>query len=324
MIMKGIGIWNIEESGPVKLKESDLALEKNLENWIENDPALLQNGLTIVGRQLYTEAGPLDLLALDPQGQWVVIELKTGILRRDVVAQVMDYASCISSMPFENLTREIEKYLASKDRSISISDLLHERGLSPEEQDDDRDVLMYIVGTDREPGLERMTSFLGEKYEVPITAVTFDVFELEDGEKILVREMIESELETTPAQSRRKYTVEKSIKYANRFSTGEKFQKLFDVAQELQLYPRPWDTSIMYTSPSNRRNTLFTVWGEPNKDGTLKVYIETAAFSMFYPIADETAQRFLGKSGFRSMDSKDIQEFIETLKALFNTISSEG
>lgn len=319
--MKKIGIWNIEETGPVKLKESSVALEKNLENWIENDPALLQNGLTIVGRQLFTEAGPLDLLALDPQGQWVVIELKAGTLRREVVAQVMDYASCIATMPFEKLSKGIDSYLANKNQSLS--DLLQERGLDSEEYGDDRDVLMYIVGTDHEPGLERMTSFLGEKFEMPISVVTFDVFELENGEKILVREMIESEFETTQKIPKKKYTVDDVIKYANKFPTGENFHMLFDAAQDLQLYPRPWATSIMYTPPSNRRYTLFTVWTTPNKDGTLKVYVETPAFSSFYPITDETAQRFLGEPGYRSMNTDGVQEFIETLNALFNTISPD-
>ena len=40
--------------------------ERHLEEWIEKDPALLQGGLAIVGRQIVLEGGRLDLLALDP------------------------------------------------------------------------------------------------------------------------------------------------------------------------------------------------------------------------------------------------------------------
>ena len=45
--MTKIGLWQIEDNGPVKIKESNVGLEKSLEDWIERDPTLLQSGLTI-------------------------------------------------------------------------------------------------------------------------------------------------------------------------------------------------------------------------------------------------------------------------------------
>jgi RecB family endonuclease NucS len=72
--------WIIEKQKISKLRESTVGIEKNLEIWIEEDPSLVQSGLTIVSRQLNVEGGRLDLLALDPQGRWVVIEVKAGML----------------------------------------------------------------------------------------------------------------------------------------------------------------------------------------------------------------------------------------------------
>jgi RecB family endonuclease NucS len=112
--MAKIGLWQVTDERPVKLKTSSFDLEKHLEDWIENDPGLLQSGLTIVARQLHTDSGPLDLLALDPQGQWVVIELKTGMLRRGTIAQALDYAACIAGMPFDDLTEKVNAYLSTK------------------------------------------------------------------------------------------------------------------------------------------------------------------------------------------------------------------
>ena len=86
-------------------------MEQNLEDWIEREPGLLQTGLTIVGRQVGLESGRLDLLALDPQGHWVVIEIKSGDLRREAVAQVLDYASCIATMPHDELRQKVNEYL---------------------------------------------------------------------------------------------------------------------------------------------------------------------------------------------------------------------
>ena len=53
--------------------------------------------LTLVGRQTPTEGGPLDLLGVDGDGKLVVFELKRGTLLRDAVAQILDYASPIST-----------------------------------------------------------------------------------------------------------------------------------------------------------------------------------------------------------------------------------
>jgi len=65
--MTKIGLWQILKNGPSSLQKSGIGLEKYLESWIEIDPSLVQAGLTIVGRQFPTEAGPIDLLGLDSQ-----------------------------------------------------------------------------------------------------------------------------------------------------------------------------------------------------------------------------------------------------------------
>jgi RecB family endonuclease NucS len=88
--MRTIGLWQISDSGPSCLQNADVALERDLEVWIERDPALLERGLVIVGRQIRLESGPLDLLALDPQGRWVLIEIKRERLRREALFAVSE------------------------------------------------------------------------------------------------------------------------------------------------------------------------------------------------------------------------------------------
>ena len=96
--MADVGIWKIDNNAPVRLAKSNISLERDFEDWISADPSLLQEGLTIVGRQLRVAGGIIDLLALDIQGRWVVIELKRSQLRRDVLIQSIDYASSIATM----------------------------------------------------------------------------------------------------------------------------------------------------------------------------------------------------------------------------------
>ena len=73
--MTGIGLWSIADGMPARLTADEVERERFLEDWIEADPDLLERGLTIVARQLRLEGCPLDLLAIDQQGRWVLIEI---------------------------------------------------------------------------------------------------------------------------------------------------------------------------------------------------------------------------------------------------------
>ena len=70
--MAHLGMWTVDGAAPRRVGRSGVGLESSLEDWIANDSSLLSDGLTIVGRQVYFEGGPLDLLAIDWQDRWVV------------------------------------------------------------------------------------------------------------------------------------------------------------------------------------------------------------------------------------------------------------
>ena len=69
-----------QQPEPRRVERSHIALEKHLEDWIANDVTLIAEGLTLVGRQISIDDGRLDLLAIDSQDRWVVIEIKPGLL----------------------------------------------------------------------------------------------------------------------------------------------------------------------------------------------------------------------------------------------------
>ncbi len=48
----------------------------DLEEWIASDSSIIRPGLHLIGRQVTTRSGPLDLLAIDRSGDLVIIELK--------------------------------------------------------------------------------------------------------------------------------------------------------------------------------------------------------------------------------------------------------
>ena len=83
--------------------------ERELEDAIVEDPSIVAEGLRIIGRQLRTATGPLDLLGVDENGALVVIELKRDDVVRRYIAQALDYWSYVKSLSSDDLARFIER-----------------------------------------------------------------------------------------------------------------------------------------------------------------------------------------------------------------------
>ena len=82
-----IKTWEIVE-GQLKLVSATLSEHGrtepyDLETWIATHPSILREGLKIIGRQVMTRSGPLDLLGIDHTGDLYVIELKRDRLPRE-------------------------------------------------------------------------------------------------------------------------------------------------------------------------------------------------------------------------------------------------
>lgn len=318
--MQKVGVWQISEHYPAKLKPSRIDLESDLETWIEHDPGILREGLTIVGRQVKVEGGYLDLLALDSQGRWVVIEIKSGLLRREVLAQVWDYASCIATMPWNELHEKVKTYLAQHPNSAAVT-------LEEESQDTEnhRQVSMFVVGTGLGIDLERMTTYFAEEYNVPITAVSYQVFELADGQRMLIREIADSESilkvpgDVTPSAP----AIETLCEQAESLGIGREFRLFLEAGRQYNLYPRTYKGSVMYTPPSNRTRMLFTVRVKSDKRKRVQVYVGPSAFAEFFDVSEDEAIRLLGEDGWRWMDSEDVQHFVHGLKQLMANAQTE-
>jgi len=287
--MDTIGLWHINDGGPARLSVTELAAERDLEAWIERDPALLESGLVIVGRQVRLEGGPLDLLALDPQGRWVLIEIKRERLRREVIAQAIDYASCLQGVAPAWLREQCDAYLRSKHAPVMLDGLLEQRGRTLEEEADGREILTYLVGTGLDSGLERMVGFLAERAEMAVRLVTFSVFRDGQGKLLLAREIHESD-EQTPGMRRQPSAPapapEAVLALADQNGVGGVMRTIYRAATELGLHVRSWGRSIMFAPPTAKKRCLFTVWTDrrPQEPGVAKSVISPEAFEQFYGI----------------------------------------
>ena len=311
-----LAAWRIGDQRPERAKRSEIRLERMLEDWIEADPDLVLEGLVIVGRQVGLGGGRqrLDLLGLDPAGRWVVLELKPGVLYGETVGQALSYVAAIRMLPPADLRSIAEDYLKrhpSADASRRLNAAL------PDDADDSSppEVAAVLVGTAPDPGLEPLIEFLAADHGVDIGAVTFEVFELADGARIMIREITEA----APSVGEEPISTDEKLKGVLEQADENGDRAIFDdflaAGERLGLHARPYKVSVMFTPPTNRTRMLFTIWTER---GASTMYTSSEAFAEFFPeISVDRVRLHLGPDGPRELDENNAAEFIDGLERLF-------
>ena len=161
------GIWEVNETtkDANMLEETGRAeTEALLEDAFVRNPSLLMPGLELVGRQLSTSNGFLDLLGVDSEGRLVVFELKRGTVTRDAVAQAVDYASWLDSLDDAVLWNRI----AENSGRTGIDNIENFETWYDEHDNWDsleslRPVRIVLVGLGTDEAVRRMVDWLTEK-----------------------------------------------------------------------------------------------------------------------------------------------------------------
>ena len=172
-------VWRVDGDGPKLLKPSRLNEEKRLEDWLCDDVRLLSEGLLVIGRQIALSGGTLDLLAVDQEANLVIVELKRDRTPREVVAQTLDYASCIEDFGREDVERYARDFLHEEFDAAFARRFGHE---APESVNSRH--RMYIVASALDSATMRIVEYLSRVHGVDINAATFSYFDTEQGEFI--------------------------------------------------------------------------------------------------------------------------------------------
>lgn len=176
------GIWKIGEE-PKALASIQLEDELLLEEQISKDISILNPNWMLIGRQVYTDFGKyIDLLAIDATGSVIIIELKKHKTPRDVVAQAIDYASWIETLPTEKISHIYSEFSAKYDLPESSFDQAFKDrfGVFPIADDVNSSHQMVIVSAELDASTERIINYLNDKASVAVNAVFFTVFQ--DGD----------------------------------------------------------------------------------------------------------------------------------------------
>ena len=184
-------IYSITSDG--KFKEyaefgfQDEHQEAVLETWLENNPEnIIENGsLLIIGRQITTNLGSfIDLLAIDRQGDLVVIELKRDRTPRETLAQALEYASFVEKLGYEQLDEIFRNYAGDEALNLAQYHREYFSLASDEAVVFNNDQRIVIVGQKITPEIRQTSTFLRNK-GVRVTCLEFTFFKADGGLRLL-------------------------------------------------------------------------------------------------------------------------------------------
>lgn len=189
-------IVRIEPSGPVGLASEPFSLEKQLEDAVASFPNLMtmpeEPGLALVCQQVSLPgAGVLDILLVSSEGLPVVVEAKlarNAQSRREVVGQVVDYVSALTSLTVDELDGLVGGALESALRLLGgASDEDFENLWRATGSNLRAGLARYLILIDEVPAdLERIVRFLASRSNLNIGLVAISRYVDVDGRYVLV------------------------------------------------------------------------------------------------------------------------------------------
>lgn len=194
------------ESGILeKIKTDSIDYEKDFENWLENSPFVLldddsESTVLWIGRQVNATVGDVgkypDLIGIDSNGDLVIVELKKGKTPREVIAQILEYASWGAALRYDDLNAIAQNYY-SKDKDLFGKTLeeIFTNVFFPESEEDHKiqfnlNQKLFIVAEEVSPIVKQVASHLRSKYKVNIYCMEYEVLKTQQGEFFISTEKI--------------------------------------------------------------------------------------------------------------------------------------
>lgn len=315
---------------------SDLSIrEERIQEWIRAHPEILDEDLLIVSKEFDRFEGArdrLDLLAIDREGNLVIVELKRDQFAAYADLQSIRYAAMISTLTVDELLPYyVEHHRKFGGQDISEEDLreeIEEFVVSEDFEELSNKPRIILCSQDFSQEITTTALWLRE-FDVDISCVKITPHNV-GGKTVIVSEKIiplresneyltgikKKEEQRQEAKRTPYLTLDEICAKADEEGIGNQFRRILETAQKHQLWARVEKSCIRYTSPANYRSALFTVWLKSARPGGNSLRVRPENFSEFYPIDFETVKAAIGPEGYRDA-YVDAEQFAVGLDKLF-------
>ena len=187
------------------LKNEGRTEQYDLEPWLASNPEIIGTDLMIIGRQVMTKSGPIDLLGIDRSGNTVVIEIKRGELPRESLAKAIDYAYDVAEWTVERLSEVCFAYTKK-----TLEDTFNEAfpDIDLENINLNNTQRIALVGFSIEASFERMIEWLSDSYGVNINAIVLSYVRTRGGDELLTKtSIISEEMEQERSRKQKKFEI---------------------------------------------------------------------------------------------------------------------
>ncbi|MFH1050411.1 MAG: endonuclease NucS domain-containing protein [bacterium] len=228
-----VEFWRINDTKVKKVPFSSIETEQRLEDILFNDLSIIKDDILLLGRQVITTYGKkIDLLAIDEYGKISIIELKKNKTPREVVAQIIDYASWVQELSYKDI---IEIY--NENNQEPFEKIFEEKfGVQPPEKiNQEHDMIIVCSEVDNET--ERIIDYLSDNYNVPLNVVFFRFFRDNNSEYLTRSWLID------PIEVEEKYSRSKQQNKGESWN-GKDFIVNIDVGED---EVSSWEDSVKYS-----------------------------------------------------------------------------
>ncbi len=319
-----IRLWRVEGERPTPVQQQKLDLEARIENWIKHDVALINNDLLIIGQQVPTGYGGfIDLLSIDPVGNLVILELKKDKTPRDIVAQVLDYASCVENLDHDEIQAIANDFLKPKTLeqafrekfNADLPEVLNERHR------------MYIVASSLDSATERIIKYLSESHSVDINAATFSYFKTPQAEflgrsLLLDDEQVQVRAETTSKRQPPR-TLEELRGFAEQRGVAQLYDKALDDLRRLFDSVNRTRSNLAFVGamgPDRSRTTILGIYPEASSEQAgLAILINIDRACEYFGLSEPELKEVVGQPSphAKTWDPNHTYFFDETRLAAF-------
>lgn len=182
-------LFRIDQNKLVETRRKGLELENKIQSWVADDLSLIGVDGIVIGQEVTTDHSKrIDILAMDEDGNLVIIELKRDRSPRDIVAQTLDYASWACKLS----TNEIHELVRVQNGPPLAERYRTKFGKSlPETLNATHQ--MIVVASEVDEATRRIIEYLSEVHGVGINASFFNVFEADGKEWLTTDHLLNQE-----------------------------------------------------------------------------------------------------------------------------------